>query len=61
VVAVWVGAARLGQTVGPLAFAAVYGLTSTTVALTAGAAVSLVLVALLAAGPLRRRPESTGA
>jgi MFS family permease len=61
VVAVWVGAARLGQTVGPLAFAAVLGLTSTTVALSAGAAVSLVLVALLATGPLRRRPDTADA
>jgi MFS transporter, ACDE family, multidrug resistance protein len=57
VVAVWVGAARLGQTIGPLAIAVVYGLTSTTVALYAGAAIGLALVALLVLGPLRHHQE----
>jgi MFS transporter, ACDE family, multidrug resistance protein len=40
VVAMWVGAARLGQTIGPLLAAAVFTATSTSVALFAGAALA---------------------
>lgn len=56
VVAVWVGAARLGQTVGPIAAAIVFSATTTTVALLGGAALAAILLALVAVGPLGRTP-----
>ncbi len=58
VVAVYVGAARLGQTVGPLGAAALFGATSTFVALEVGAVLSLGLAALFALGT--RRPVTAG-
>jgi MFS transporter, ACDE family, multidrug resistance protein len=54
VVAVWVGSARLGQTLGPIAAAVVFSLTSTTVALLTGAALAGVLLVIVALGPLGR-------
>jgi ACDE family multidrug resistance protein len=54
VVAVYVGAARLGQTVGPLGAAALFGATSTYAALRVGVALALGLAALFAVGPTRR-------
>jgi ACDE family multidrug resistance protein len=50
VVAVYVGAARLGQTVGPLGAAALFGATSTFVTLEVGAALAVALAALFALG-----------
>jgi ACDE family multidrug resistance protein len=54
VVAVWVGAARLGQTVGPLLAAAVFTASSTSTALLAGAAVAAGLLIALAFAPIGR-------
>ena len=54
VVAVYVGAARLGQTVGPLGAAALFGATSTFVALHVGVALALAL-----AVHVRRRADPT--
>ncbi len=56
VVAVYVGAARLGQTLGPLGAAALFGATSTFVALHVGVALALALAALFALGPMRNTP-----
>ncbi len=53
IVAVYVGAARLGQTVGPLGAAALFGATSTFVTLEVGAALAVALAALFAFGPGR--------
>lgn len=50
VVAVFVGAARLGQTIGPLGAAAIFGATSTFVALEVGAALAVGLAVLFALG-----------
>lgn len=50
VVAVFVGAARLGQTIGPLGAAALFGATSTFVALEVGALLALGLALLFALG-----------
>lgn len=55
VVAVYVGAARLGQTIGPLGAAAIFGATSTFLALRVGAALALALGVLFAVGPTLRR------
>jgi predicted MFS family arabinose efflux permease len=55
VVAVYVGAARLGQTVGPLGAAALFGATSTFVALEVGAGLALALAVMFAVGSARRR------
>jgi MFS transporter, ACDE family, multidrug resistance protein len=55
VVAVYVGAARLGQTVGPLGAAALFGATSTFTALRVGAGLAVLLAVLFAAGPTRRQ------
>ncbi len=52
VVAVWVGFARLGQTIGPIAAAALFAATSTATALFAGAAIAAALVALFAFAPV---------
>ena len=54
VVAVYVGAARLGQTVGPLGAAALFGATSTYLAVRVGVALALALAVLFAVGPTRR-------
>jgi predicted MFS family arabinose efflux permease len=51
VVAVYVGAARLGQTIGPLGAAALFGATTTFVALEVGAALAVALAVLFAVGP----------
>ena len=59
VVAVYVGAARLGQTVGPLGAAALFGATSTFVALEVGAVLALGLAALFAVGPPRPAARPT--
>lgn len=57
VVAAYVGAARLGQTIGPLGAAAIFGATSTFVALEVGAALAVGLAVLFAFGA--RSPEPT--
>ncbi len=59
VVAVWVGAVRFGQTLGPLLAAAVFTATSTSVALLAGAGLATVLLVMVALGPLGRTPRPT--
>ena len=59
VVAVYVGAARLGQTVGPLGAAALFGATSTFVALEVGAVLAVGLAVLFAFGPPRRTPTAS--
>ncbi len=56
IVAVYVGAARLGQTIGPLGAAALFGVTSTFVALEVGAVLAVALAALFALGPTLRTP-----
>ncbi len=56
VVAVYVGAARLGQTVGPLGAAALFGATSTFLALRVGAGLAVGLAVMFAVGP-RRDPD----
>ena len=53
VVAVYVGAARLGQTAGPLGAAALFGATTTFFTLEVGAALALALAAMFALGPTR--------
>jgi predicted MFS family arabinose efflux permease len=53
VVAVYVGAARFGQTVGPLGAAALFGVTSTFVALEVGALLALAMAVMFAVGPSR--------
>jgi len=60
VVAVYVGAARLGQTVGPLGAAAIFGATSTFVALEVGAALAVGLAVLFAVGARTRRNAVPG-
>lgn len=54
VVALFVGAARLGQTIGPLGAAALFGATSTFVALRVGVALALALAAMFAVAAGRR-------
>jgi predicted MFS family arabinose efflux permease len=56
VVAVYVGAARAGQTIGPLGAAALFGATTTFVTLEVGAVLALALAVMFALGPtdLRR-------
>ena len=53
VVAVYVGAARLGQTIGPLGAAALFGATSTFLAVEVGAALAIALAVLFAFAPRR--------
>ncbi len=55
-VAVYVGAARLGQTIGPLGAAALFGATSTFLALRVGVAMAAGLAVLFALGPASTRP-----
>ncbi len=52
VMAAWVSSVRLGQTAGPLLFAAVYGLASTSVAMVVGAALFGLVTVFFAVGPL---------
>jgi predicted MFS family arabinose efflux permease len=52
VVAVWVGAARLGQTVGPVAAAGVFMATSTGTAMVLGSAIAVGMVIYMALSPL---------
>jgi ACDE family multidrug resistance protein len=54
VVAVWVGFSRLGQTVGPLVAAVIFGLASTTAALYAGAILAAALLVVIGLSPLVR-------
>ncbi len=54
VVAVWVGFSRLGQTVGPLIAAVIFGLASTTAALYAGAILAAALLMVIGFSPLVR-------
>ena len=54
IVAAFVGAARLGQTVGPLVVGSLLAVTTTNVALLAAAALTFGIVCLAAVGPLRR-------
>lgn len=55
VVAVWVGAVRFGQTIGPLIAAGVLAATSTGTTLLLGSLVAALLVVGIAVGPLARR------
>ena len=57
VVAVYVGAARLGQTVGPLGAAALFGATSTFLALRVGVALAIALAVMFALGPTAARTD----
>ncbi len=57
VVAGWVGAARLGQTVGPLLFSAILAMSTTNVALLVAAGLAAVIFLLGLLGPLRRQPQ----
>jgi MFS family permease len=57
VVAVWVGAARLGQTVGPLLAAVIFTASSTSTALLTGAVVAAGLLIALALAPVGRQQE----
>ncbi len=52
VLAAWVSAARLGQTLGPIGAAALFGATSTTVAMLSGAAIFGAVAIFLAVGPI---------
>ena len=54
VVAVYVGAARLGQTIGPLGAAALFGATTTFLALRVGVVLALALAVLFLVAPTRR-------
>jgi len=56
VLAVWVGAARLGQTIGPLLAGGALALTSTTGVFGIGVVVALVLLAAQVLGPIGRSP-----
>jgi MFS transporter, ACDE family, multidrug resistance protein len=58
VVAVYVGAARLGQTIGPLGAAALFGATTTFLALRVGGVLAVALAVLFAAGSTLRRPDA---
>jgi predicted MFS family arabinose efflux permease len=57
VVAVYVGAARLGQTIGPLGAAALFGATSTFLALRVGVALAIALAVMFALGPTAARRD----
>lgn len=57
IVAVWVGFARLGQTIGPLGAAALFTASSTSTALLAGAVIAAGLVVLFALAPLTDRRD----
>lgn len=59
VVAVWVGAARLGQTLGPIAAAGVFMSTGTRPAMLAGAGVAVGMVMYIALSPLGRPRTSS--
>lgn len=61
VVAVWVGAARAGQTVGPLLAGAMFVVTGTATVLVLGAALGLALLTLFALGPIRTGPADAAA
>lgn len=61
IVAAWVGAARLGQTVGPLIAGSLLAVTTTNVALLAAAGMTFGILCLAAAGPLRRTTEAPSA
>ena len=54
IVAIYVGAARLGQTIGPIGAAAVFGATSTVTALNLGVALALALGVMFLFAPMRR-------
>jgi predicted MFS family arabinose efflux permease len=60
VVAVYVGAARLGQTIGPLGAAALFGATSTFLALHVGVGLALALAVLFALGPRSTATQNPG-
>lgn len=59
IVAIYVGAARLGQTIGPIGAAAVFGATSTVVALNVGVGLAIALGALFLFAPMHRRPAAS--
>jgi MFS transporter, ACDE family, multidrug resistance protein len=61
VVAVYVGAARLGQTLGPLGAAALFGATTTFLALRVGGVLAVALAVMFAAGSTLRRPDAVTA
>jgi ACDE family multidrug resistance protein len=61
VVAVFVSSTRLGQTVGPLAAAALFEATSTFTALQVGAVLGVGLTALFVLGPFERSAERSEA
>ena len=58
VVAVYVGAARLGQTIGPLGAAALFGATSTFLALRVGVALAIGLAVMFAFAPTPGRHDT---
>ena len=60
VVAVWVGAARAGQTTGPLAAGALFAATSTNTTFLAGAGLTALLGVFLFFGPLRESRVTSG-
>jgi ACDE family multidrug resistance protein len=60
VMAIWVSAARIGQTTGPLAAAAVFAATSTTTAMVLGAAVFAAAAVMFMIGPLETTPAEAG-
>lgn len=57
VFAVWVGAARLGQTVGPLLAGAALALTTTAGTFVLGALLAVLLLVVQVRGPVGRTPE----
>lgn len=61
VLAVWVGAARLGQTLGPLLAGGALALTSTTGVFVLGVGVALILLAAQVLGPIGRSPVPAAA
>jgi MFS family permease len=52
VMAAWVSAVRLGQTVGPVGAAALFALYSTSIAMIVGAAIFAGVAVLFAVGPI---------
>jgi predicted phage tail protein len=55
IVAIFVGAARLGQTIGPIGAAALFGATSTAMSLNVGAALAVGLGVMFLFAPMHRR------
>lgn len=60
VVAVWVGAARLGQTTGPLLTGAALAIWSPAVTLVVGAALGVIILVTALVGPISRARSTAG-